>query len=109
VNIRLRFFVWILLGCVAFVPTISRTQQPFTTGHSPTQEYSRFRWSNSCESAQSRTLVVAPAVTIARPVVDSPLERAVPRWNRAAPDDVLLPPGVPQTPSGLRAPPFFNL
>jgi hypothetical protein len=89
------------------MPTLARTQQRFTTGHTPTQEYSRFRWSNSCESAQTR-IAVTRAVTVVRADFDFPPERPVPRWQRTR-DDVLLPQSVSVHPAALRAPPVHTL
>jgi hypothetical protein len=94
---------WLLLAAVTLAPTVARAQQRFSISRSPAQEYSRFRWSNSCESVPAKA-TVSRVVAIVRKGADFPVGRSLPQWH-VCDADAALPNAVLATPSGLRAPP----
>jgi hypothetical protein len=95
--------VCLLLGAVSFAPTLARAQQRFSISRSPAQEYSRFRWSNSCGSVPAKA-TFSRAVAIVRKGEDLPVSRSLPPWH-VRDSGASFPSAVLATPSGLRAPP----
>ena len=93
----------LLLAAVTLAPTVARAQQRFSLSRSPAQEYSRFRWSNSCESVPAKA-TISRAVAIVRKGADLPVSRSLPQWH-VRDSDASFQNAVLATPSGLRAPP----
>ena len=94
---------WLLLAAVTLAPTVARAQQRFSISRSPAQEYSRFRWSNSCASVPAKA-TVSRVVAVARKGAGSPVSRSLPQ-RHVSDAAAALPNAVLAIPSGLRAPP----
>ncbi|HEY7288779.1 MAG TPA: hypothetical protein VH583_03000 [Vicinamibacterales bacterium] len=96
--------MWALVMFVALIPTIARAQSRFAVSNTPTQEYSRFRWTNSCASVCRKASITKSVVAVVGRVRTLSLDAPRPRWREAS-DDVAPVANVYVLPTGLRAPP----
>jgi hypothetical protein len=100
-----RLVAAMVLATIACVPTIARTHDRLENQRTPTQEHSRFRWTDSCASVPEKH---APVV-VATPA-DGPTQTIVPFPPRLSAAAVAADAPLPhplriRSPYGFRAPP----
>ena len=100
-----RLVAAMVLVTIACVPTLARTHERIENQRTPAQEYSRFRWTNSCASVPQKhatVVVVTPADGPAQTIVAFPprLSQAVSSTDTRLPDPLRI-----RSPYGFRAPP----
>ena len=100
-RLAVRAIAAVLLATIVLVPSLARAHDRLQP--TPTEEHSRFRWTNSCESVPQK---ITPIVIVA--AIDGPAQIVVEpsrAWLLAAP--VAPIPAAARTPSPrpLRAPP----
>src|SRR5262252_1482247 len=104
-HIGARLLSALLLAAITCVPSMARAHDRLDHQRTPAQEYSRFRWSNSCASVPQKHTTAVVATPADRP--PQTFVALAPRLSRAvALIDVPLPePLRLRSPHGFRAPP----
>ena len=100
-----RLVAAMVLVTIACVPTLARTHDRLENQRTPAQEYSRFRWANSCASVPEKhatVVVTTPADGPTQTIVVFPPRRPAAAPSPDAPQPELL---RIRSPYGFRAPP----
>ena len=105
---RQRWLVIALALSVVCAPVVSRAFQRIDPHRSPTQEHSRFRWSNSCESVPKKATVSQSADETEPAVATVVFEDRAPREHAATHIARAVAPLL-SVQLGLRAPPLSAL
>lgn len=101
-RLGVRAIAAVLLATIALVPSLARAHDRLQP--TPTEEHSRFRWTNSCESVPQK---IAPIVIVA--AIDGPAQIATVEpsrtWPLSAPVAPIPVAARAPSPRPLRAPP----